>query len=710
MSNEFDKSRREFIRVTAASGSGLTIAMLLGFSRISFSSSHTNQNFRPNAWLTIFRDNSVELILSESEMGQGVMTSMPMLIAEELEVDWETIRVLQAPVDPVYGWQGTGGSRSVREGWEPLRQAGATARDMLVTAAAQLWNVTKEECRTQNSEVIHIPTGWRTRYGDLVLRAAQLPLPEQVPLKDPKEFRLIGQPVPRLDAPSKVDGTAVFGIDVTIPNMLITTIIHCPVFGGKTRSVNAESALAVDGVRHVVPLESAVAVVADDFWSAYQGKQKLDIKWDYGEKDQNNSEEMQQMLRDAAKSNGRVVRREGDVEAALANTARQITADYETSLQAHATMEPMCCTAHVHDGGCDVWAPTQQPTAAQKEAHKWLGTEDKSVVEKLRQFLKGGPEPTVNIHTTLLGGGFGRRNIQDFVGQSVRISKAVKAPVKLIWSREEDMQHDYYNPATHHRLTAALGEDGRLIAWYHRLTGSRYAAGAKELPYAIPNIQVEASELDVGVSHGPWRSVAHSYNAFAIECFIDELAIMAKQDPVEYRLALLTGAPRHKRVLELAANKASWGRTLPEGHFQGVALHASFGSYVAQVVELSIDKRAGIKVHRVICAVDCGICINPDTVKAQIEGAIVYGLTATLKSHISIQNGRVEQSNFDDFPLLRFDEMPQIETFILPSEEQPGGIGEPGVPPIAPAVVNALYAATGARFRRLPILPKDIVS
>lgn len=704
----FKLSRRRFLQASAVGCGGLSLALSLGGCDRRAHGGAAVESFRPNAWLTISPDNSVTVFLAESEMGQGVMTSMPMLVAEELEADWETVLVRQAPIHPEYGWQGTGGSTSVRNAWEPLRLAGAAAREMLISAAAERWKVPRAECHAYQSRVVHEPTRRSESYGALASAAATLPVPQDVPLKDARSFRLIGTPVGRVDSAEKVDGSAVFGIDVRLPDMLTATILHCPVFGGEVASVDARKALAVDGVHQVFTIDSGVAVVAADFWAAHLGRKALDVKWDFGSNQLTSSAQIGRRLRGVGETEGKVVREEGDLDAALSGAAHVLQAQYETSFQAHATMEPMCCTAQVRDNGCEIWAPTQQPTSAQREAAKQLGQDPDSWLGKLREKIGLGVSQAVVIHTTLLGGGFGRRNIQDFVAEAVQIAKRVNTPVKLIWPREEDIQHDYYNPATYQDLKAVLGEDGMPMAWYHRVVGSRHAGGAKELPYAIPNIRVEAVEVDTGIPLGPWRSVSHSYTAFAKECFVDELAVAAGRDALDYRLALLKAAPRLKRVLERAAEIAGWGRDLPEGRALGLAVHDSFGSYVAQVAEVSIKESGQIKVHRVTCAVDCGIVVNPDTVMAQVEGSIAFGLTAALKSRITIKDGRVEQSNFDDFPLLTFDEMPKVETVILPSRERPGGMGEPGVPPIAPAVANAVFAATGVRARRLPIMSADI--
>lgn len=688
-----DRERRQFLKLSAAAGSGLVLGFVAVAKAVESAPAH---RWRPSAWLQIDVDGSVTIMVTESEMGQGVLTSMPMLVAEELEVDWKRVRVEQAPVDPAYGWQGTGGSRSVREAWKPLREVGAAAREMLIAAAAKRWKVPRGQCQARDSTVVHVGSGRRAAYGDLVTTAAGLPVPKKVQLKDPSDFNIIGKSIPRLDTPAKVNGSARFGIDVRVPHQLTATIAHCPVFGGKPKRVQTDAALRIKGVHRILSLDVGVAVVADDFWSAYRGRQALTIDWDLGPHAQESSALLSKRLHALAHAPADRARTSGDTQTALLAANRVIEAVYETPWQAHATMEPMCCTADVRKDGCTIWAPTQQPTGAQQAVARLLFEGREPKPEELQRIV---------VHTTLLGGGFGRRNLHDFVIEAVQISRSIQRPVQLIWTREEDLQHDFYHPATVHYLKAGVDRHGLPLAWEHRIAGSPYAAGAEDLPYAVPHVQVETAKLKSAVPVGPWRSVVHAYNAFAVECFIDELAAAANRDALEYRLALLDKAPRYRAVLELAKNKSGWGRGLPEGHYQGLAVHASFGSVVAQVVEISINESSQLRVHRVTCAVDCGIAINPDGVAAQMEGSVAFGLTAALKGQITVRNGRVEQSNFHDYPILRMDEMPQVNTYILPSTADPGGIGEPGVPPLAPALMNALYAATKRRIRSLPVAP-----
>ncbi len=687
MRKQVNQSRRHFIKQSITSTGGLALGFFIQTSTEANTSTATQKSFIPNIWLEIESNGLITIILTQSEMGQGVMTSLPMLVAEELDANWEDVQVKQAPVDPVYGWQGTGGSRSIRKGWEPLRKAGATARAMLIAAASKKWGVDRKHCKPENSYVFNKLSGIKISYAELVPEAIKEPLPDKVTLKNPNDFQLIGKPIPRSDIPTKVNGKAMFGIDVSVPNMLYASIIHCPVFNGKFISYNKAITKQIPKIKHVILLENAVTIIASDYWSTVQARDKINIEWDYGEFASRNSKTIHNDFIKAKNKPGKIHRDDGENDDFLRNNKQAITSVYETPYQAHATPEPMCCTASVANGKCEVWVPTQQPTGAFKTASKITGYADENI----------------KIHTTLLGGGFGRRNIQDFVTQAVQLSLKTGKPIKLIWTREEDIQHDYYNPATYHQLSALLGTDGLPTNWYHKLIGTNYSHGALDLPYNISNLRMESVDVRTGIPLGPWRSVSYSYNVFATECFIDELAVKAKEDPVTYRLKLLKDVPRLSKVLEVAASKAKWNSKSRPNIHQGVAITASFGSYVAQVADIIIDKNKLPQVKKITCAVDCGTIVNPDTVIAQIESAIVYGLTATVKSCVTIKNGRVEQSNFHDFHLLRYDEMPEVEVHLIKNQYPPGGIGEPGLPPVAPAVVNAYFQATGKRVRKLPI-------
>ena len=707
MSTPTQVTRRAFLETAGAAGAGLVISFYLP-SGLRFRSP-TAGPFAPNAWLRIGEDESVLVIVDRSEMGQGVTTALPMLLAEELEADWSRIRIEFAPADkaytnPMFGMQGTGGSTSVRAAYTPLRKAGAAARELLVAAAAQTWGVEKAECGAERGAVVHARSKRRLTYGKLVTKAATLGAPPDVPLKDPKDWKILGTRVRRLDTPPKVDGSAQFGIDVKVPGMLVAVVARSPVFGGKVTSFDAAKAKAVPGVRQVVQISSGVAVVADGYWPAKKGRDALAVTWDEGPTASVSSATIAQLFGQRAEQAGAVARHGGDPDGTLGSAPAKVDAVYDLPFLAHATMEPMNCTAHVRADGVDIWAPTQFQTGAQGFGAKIGGvTPDK-----------------VKVHTTYLGGGFGRRFELDFIQEALETSKAVGAPVKVIWSREDDIRNAQYRPANHHRMRAGLDANGQPVAWTHRIVAPSIMArvfpdtvkngldeeaveGGVGMPYAIPNVHVDYLLTDTGIPVGFWRSVNNSYNAFAVESFIDELAHAAKKDPYEYRRDLLGKAPRHLGALNLAASKAGWGTAPPAGRARGIAVYKSFESYVAEVAEVSVATDGAVKVHRVVCAVDCGPVVNPSIVEAQMESAIVYGLTAALYGEIAIEGGRVKQSNFHDYQMLRLAEMPKVEVYIVPSTDAQGGVGEPGTPPIAPAVANAIFAATGKRIRKLPI-------
>jgi isoquinoline 1-oxidoreductase subunit beta len=701
--------RRAFLEVAGTIGAGLVI----GF-RIP--DRHGVVPFAPNAWLRVDTDGTVTVTTDKSEMGEGNHTALAMIAAEELDADWSKVRVGPLPINPA-GWSrrmSTGGSTSVRTSWDILRKAGATARAMLVTAAAQTWGVEAAACSTRNGTVTH--ANHRLTYGELAQKAAALPVPENTPLKDPKDFRILGTRVPRLDTPTKVNGTAQFGIDVRVPGMLIASIERAPVFGGKVKSFDGTAAKAVPGVRHVVQLtgtpwtgtngawgvgtEAGVAVVADTYWQAVQGRQALRITWDEGPNA--GLSDIPGKLAALAGQAGVTAKTTGDAAAALAGAAKKIESVYTVPFLHHATMEPMNCTAHVRAGACDVWAPTQNQTRAQEVAAEAAGV----------------PKEAVKIHTTLLGGGFGRRLESDFVAEAVAISKAVNAPVKVIWSREDDTKHGFYRPATYNKMAAGLDAQNRPVAWTHHIVAPPILTkfgplqdgidrtlidGAADVPYAFPNLFVDQLAVDLPVPLGFWRSVGASQNAFVVECFFDEVAAAAGRDPYELRRELLQAKPRHLRVLELAAAKAGWGTPLPAGRGRGIAIAEWEPTTCAEVAEVSVAPDGTVRVHRVVCAVDCGPVVNPDTIEAQMQGGVVFGLSAALFGEITIDRGRVQQENFNDYAMLLMREMPVVETHIVASTDPIGGIGEPSVPPTAPAVCNAIFAATGKRIRSLPI-------
>ena len=586
--------------------------------------------------------------------------------------------------------------------WKLLREAGGTARAMLVTAGAETWGVAANTCSTEKGEVVHKTSGRRLRYGSLVDKAAALPVPKTVPLKDPKDFRLLGQALPRLDIPEKVDGKAVFGIDVKRPNMLIARVVRCPVFGGKVASFNADKSKAVAGVRHVVQISNGVAVVADNYWAASKGAQALDVKWDEGALANLSSADIVKKYAALAEQPGKIARNNGDAPAAMKGATRTFERVFEAPFLAHACMEPMNCTADVRSDQCDVWVPTQGQTASHQAAIA----------------ASGLPANAVKIHTTYLGGGFGRRGEADFVTEAVETSKAVGKPVKVVWTREDDIQHDFYRPVTYVRMWGALDAAGKPVAFMQRLVqqslmkrigslppnGVDFISvdGSANLPYDIPNVRVEYTEADPGIPYGFWRSVGASVQGYVVEAFIDELATTAGKDPYQFRRELLSKAPRHRAVLDLVAEKAGWGKPLPQGRARGIAVMEAFGSIVGQVAEVSVTN-GSVRVHKIWCAVDTGWVINPDTIKAQMEGGTIYGLTAALKGEITIQNGRVVQRHFNDYPMIRHNEAPEVEVHIVPSTQTPGGIGEPSTAVAAGALVNAISAATGKRIYRLPI-------
>jgi isoquinoline 1-oxidoreductase beta subunit len=679
-------SRRNFLRAGAATASGLW----LGFALPGKAAATSN---KLNAFVHVGTDDIVTLFIHKAEMGQGTVTSLSQLLAEELECDWKKVRTEFPGVNREYGpMQGVFGSQSVRTSYDSLRRAGAAAREMLVQAAAQRWNVPPTSCRAENSAVVNTATNARLSYGALAEAASKLPVPTSPTLKDSSQYKIVGKPIKRLDSPSKVDGSASFGIDVRIPGMLYANVARCPVFGGKVQSFDATKAKAVPGVKQVIQISNGVAVVADNTWSAMQGRRVLDIQWEEGPTAAHSTPQITQSFIAKMAEPGQSMRKTGDTDAALTSASRKIEAVYQVPYLAHAPMEPLNCTADVKPDRCTVWASTQGQSAAAQMAQR----------------ITGLPPEAIEVHSHYMGGGFGRRAAADYIGEAVEVSKAIAAPVKLTWTREDDMQHDNYRPASYTRFIGALDAEG----WPHVFTsrtacpqfgGPRTAVeGIADMLYAIPHTLVDCHNVNPGVPVSYWRSVGYSQNTFFAESFLDELAHAGGKDPLEVRRRLLSSSPRGLAVLNLAADKAGWGKPLPTGHGRGISLANNIGSFTAQVAEVSVSN-GRLKVHRVVCAVDCGKIVNPAIIEQQIQSGIAFGLAAALKGGITIDKGRVQQGNFNNYDVLRIDEMPHVEVHIVPSTANSGGIGEASTPGIAPAVTNAIFAVTGQRIRTLPI-------
>ncbi|WP_233835330.1 xanthine dehydrogenase family protein molybdopterin-binding subunit [Paraburkholderia sp. ZP32-5] len=718
-------SRRGFLKLGVAVGTAASGALLLGFSVPAVSQDQKTGKtviggdaneapqsgvFEPNAFIQIDTAGKVTLVMPKVEMGQGVYTSIPMLIAEELEVPLDAVTLDHAPPneklfkDPLLGGQLTGGSTSIRYAWEPMRRAGATARAMLINAAAAQWQVDPASCHAQAGQVIHAASNRTASYGQLVQAAATQTVPQNVPLKDPKDFKLIGTPAKRLDSPEKVDGTAMFGLDVRLPDMVYAAISTCPVFGGTLASVDDTHAKTIPGVRQIIKADNAVAVIGDHTWAAKRGLQALDIKWNEGAGAQVSMKTIVDDLAAASQRNGAVARKEGDVQRAFGDAKTRVDAVYQQPFLAHATMEPVNCTVHVRADACEVWLGSQVPTRVVDAAAA----------------VTGLPADKIIVHNHLLGGGFGRRLEIDMVTQAVKVAKQLSTPVKVVWTREEDIQHDMYRPYYYDTISAGLDANGKPIAWQHRIAGSSILARfappafqngldrdavevASDLPYDLPNQLVDYVRQEPRtIPTAFWRGVGPTRGTFVVESFVDELAAHAKIDPVQYRRSLLGKSPRALNVLNVAAQAGNWGSALPQGQGRGVSVMHAFGSFFAIVLDVAVED-GEVTVKRINCAVDCGMVVNPNTIEAQVQGGIIFGITAALYSEITIKDGRVQQNNFTDYRMLRINQTPPIDVHIVKSGEAPGGIGEPGTAALAPALTNAIYAATGKRLRQLPV-------
>lgn len=701
-------SRRQFLLVSAVAGgiagTGLLISLRASGAWHQGGSGATATSvpltsFEPNIWIRIDADNTTSIWIGKSEMGQGISTALAMIAAEELDADWATVKVQQAPADTQYGEQKTDGSTSVSDSFYTMRRAGATARAFLVAVAAKAWQVNPTTCRTEKGQVIHASDSKRLSYGELIgvasrlkLNPATLTLP-WTNLKDPAKWSLIGTRVQRIDAPQKVNGSAIFGLDVRVPEMCYATIARCPTLGGSLARFDSSRALQVPNVLQVLQIESGLAVVATNTWAAIQGRQALEITWKPGPNGHVASAQLKAQL---------VAETQRLAEKLAQDPGRTLTATYETPFLAHAPMEPMNCTASVKKKSCEVWAPTQHPQAAQRVAAS----------------ISGLPLAAVTLHVMQIGGGFGRRVETDFVAEAVQVSQAVGKPVQVVWTRDDDLQHDFYRPASHHRLSTHLTSQGLPSTWTHIVATqdndrsdhqSEPATDGTEIPYAIASTHFAGSQLPSPVPTGIWRSSNYSNAIFALESFVDEIAATSGLDPYQLRLKLLENNERLKAVTQLAASKANWGSSLPSGRGRGMAICNYFGEgVIAEVIEASLGPDHSVHVHRVVCAVDCGVVVNPDIAEAQIEGAVVFGLTAALKGEITVANGQIQQRHFfPDYPLLRIDEMPSIEVYFVANPDQPYGVGELGVPPTAPALANALFAITGRRIRHLPLRATD---
>ena len=714
MKNQSKATRRDFIKVCSLSAAGLFLVAYVPAGCTKSESDYDPTILSPSAYIKIDSNGIVTVFVHRTEMGQGIKTSLPMIVAEELETNWKDIRVEQADADEKYGSQNTEGSRSIRESFDPFRIAGATAKQMLITSAAAKWMINSNDCYAEKGFVINKSNGNKFSFGELVKDAAKLPVPQNVKLKDPKDYRIVGKRVKRLDTPGKLYGVAKFGIDIIIPRMVYAAVKRQPNFGGSVKSYNASKAKALKGVIDVIQIKSGIAVIADSTWNAFKGQDLVEVEWNSGPYSRVNNESIRNLFLAELNGPGTQIEKIGEPEKIKRDELINLDAVYELPFLSHAPMEPVNCVANVKNGKAEIWAPTQSPQSLQKDITKLLGF-DENIITK----LLGIKNKSVIVHVTFLGGGFGRKSHSDFGLEAAEISKAIGKPVKLTWTREDDMKNGHFRPASMHKLNGAVDKSGKAVLFSHHVIGPSINAqlankplekpqdydmvdGSTKLPYNIPNIKISATNVNTPVPIWYWRSVYNSQNPFVVESFIDELAAAANKDSIDFRLEMMDPDSRLTHVLKLVREKSNWNQKLPEGSGRGIAVSACYGSYSAQVAEVTV-KNNRINVDRFVCAIDCGIVINPDTVEAQLEGAIVFALTAALKSEITIKNGGVQESNYDDYPILTYDETPIIETHYISNDYTVGGVGEVGIAACAPALCNAIFSATGKRIRKLPV-------